>query len=653
MSAARCLRVSLLRTVMFVAAFLLVDVLSRAPIAQHTGLHELWPTVGVAALWLVAQRAAPVRWVDPVVLVAATVGLNLALGQTWAVATVCSLIVSVQVGTYLWLLSRPHPGTDGDAGRDGLRRPADLWLQLAAAGGAALSGAAVGLPGLWLATGTFSWPEATTVLICSFTSFLLYGGLAQQVGAVLAVRRARHGSLRAAWRQAVGELTRTRTIEYLAVIGCSLAGYGLALTVPGISMVFPLLVLTVWAAVRLSTIYLMAFSVVVTLVTGASALWESGPFATLASPQAQVLVAHLFAVTSALVGLVVVLSRDERLALTVELAAEKAQALRQAERMEAVVNSLSDGLAVTDADERLVLHNPAMSAVLGRVRTDPKVDPAQFYGFCRLDGTALTDDELPYRQAITDGQTHVMDVLVRNSDVPQGRIVRYTAAPVSDPHGRVHSAVQLLQDVTAERRQRDELADQATRLREQAHHDPLTGLYNRRYADERVPALIEQARAGGMPLTVALVDLDHFKRVNDTLSHPVGDQVLATTAAILRNGTAQITDTGFVARMGGEEFLIVLPDTTPTDAATHLDTLRLAIRNHHWQPVTGDLAVTASMGSTTTASATDPTYSSMLADADRNLYAAKHAGRDRVVNDPPPRPTPRRYRDAPVPSLAA
>ncbi|RZU50108.1 diguanylate cyclase (GGDEF)-like protein [Krasilnikovia cinnamomea] len=195
-----------------------------------------------------------------------------------------------------------------------------------------------------------------------------------------------------------------------------------------------------------------------------------------------------------------------------------------------------------------------------------------------------------------------------------------------------------------------EARTQAAQFRDQARTDPLTGLRNRRYVDEHLPGMINEARTRGANLTVALADLDHFKRINDTLSHDAGDQVLTTVATILRDALAEITDVGFIARMGGEEFLLVLPDANPAAAAAHLDTLRLAIRNHHWQPITGDLPVTVSMGSTTTATAPDPTQAGMLADADRNLYAAKHAGRDRVINNPPPHQGTRRYRDAPKPS---
>ncbi|BFU43994.1 diguanylate cyclase [Krasilnikovia sp. MM14-A1004] len=194
-----------------------------------------------------------------------------------------------------------------------------------------------------------------------------------------------------------------------------------------------------------------------------------------------------------------------------------------------------------------------------------------------------------------------------------------------------------------------EARTRAAQFRDQARTDPLTGLRNRRYVDEHLPGLIERARTSGANLTIALADLDHFKRINDTLSHAVGDEVLTTVATLLDTALTRITGAGFVARLGGEEFLLVLPDTAPADAATHLDDIRLTIRNHDWRPVTGDLPVTVSMGSTTTAGATDLTQSGLLADADRNLYAAKHAGRDRVVNNPPPHSGARRYRDAPKP----
>jgi diguanylate cyclase (GGDEF)-like protein len=177
---------------------------------------------------------------------------------------------------------------------------------------------------------------------------------------------------------------------------------------------------------------------------------------------------------------------------------------------------------------------------------------------------------------------------------------------------------------TAEARQ------EAERFREQARRDPLTGLRNRRFIDEHLPSLIADANTTGEPLAVAIVDLDHFKRINDTLSHEVGDQVLRTVAKLLEAELATAAPTGFAARLGGEEFLIALPGVALVEAARHLDDLRIAVRSHRWESVTGGIPVTVSVG-VAASNKTDVTGQlALLSAADRNLYAAKDRGRDRV-----------------------
>lgn len=172
-----------------------------------------------------------------------------------------------------------------------------------------------------------------------------------------------------------------------------------------------------------------------------------------------------------------------------------------------------------------------------------------------------------------------------------------------------------------------EARQEAERFREQARRDPLTGLRNRRYVDEQLPYLI----GTGSALTIAIVDLDHFKRINDRLSHDVGDQVLVMVAKVLEAELAAACPDGFVARLGGEEFLLVLPGSGPVDAAKQLDAIRSAIRGLAWQPVTKGLPVTVSIGVAGTPDMAEPTQPGLLSIADRNLYVAKHGGRDRVV----------------------
>ncbi len=172
-----------------------------------------------------------------------------------------------------------------------------------------------------------------------------------------------------------------------------------------------------------------------------------------------------------------------------------------------------------------------------------------------------------------------------------------------------------------------EARQEAERFREQARRDPLTGLHNRRFVDEQLPGLIET----DPNLTVAILDLDHFKRINDQLSHDVGDQVLKRVAGVLETSLTAVAPKGFVARMGGEEFVLVLPETPVRRAAKLLDGVRQAVARHDWNGLTRHLPVTVSIGVAGVAEADEPSQPTLLSIADRNLYAAKHGGRDRVV----------------------
>ena len=186
-------------------------------------------------------------------------------------------------------------------------------------------------------------------------------------------------------------------------------------------------------------------------------------------------------------------------------------------------------------------------------------------------------------------------------------------------------ALQAVFEATEARRASDH-------FREMAHRDALTGLYNRRYVNERLPALLGEAAVRRTPLSLAIVDLDHFKRVNDTLSHSTGDTVLQQVAQLLAEAA---TGPAIAARMGGEEFLLIFPEMDAAEAAQRCEALAAAdpgarlgadhrhAAGHH-QHRRDDRRPTAA--------ARRP---ALLAQADRNLYAAKRAGRDRVVVDTP------------------
>lgn len=174
-------------------------------------------------------------------------------------------------------------------------------------------------------------------------------------------------------------------------------------------------------------------------------------------------------------------------------------------------------------------------------------------------------------------------------------------------------------------RRADQLEELHGQLREQADRDPLTGLHNRRYLARELNRLATDRLA--LPLSLAVLDLDYFKSVNDRFGHAVGDQVLIRAAALLCDA---LRGADTVVRSGGEEFVLVMPATGERAAAACCERIRAAVRGADWEQVAPGLALTTSVGLATTQDQHD--LETALRIADQRLYCAKRSGRDRVVD---------------------
>lgn len=170
-------------------------------------------------------------------------------------------------------------------------------------------------------------------------------------------------------------------------------------------------------------------------------------------------------------------------------------------------------------------------------------------------------------------------------------------------------------------------ADEKSALQELATRDPLTGLHNRRFLDAALPRELARSERDGLPLAIIMMDLDHFKLVNDHYGHPAGDQVLKVLAQLLKTGARE---SDLICRYGGEEFVAIMPNMSSAQAIVRVDSWRHQLQDAHVQAGDAQIRVTLSAGIAMFPDhGNDPAL--LLARADEMLYRSKQEGRNRVT----------------------
>ena len=278
-----------------------------------------------------------------------------------------------------------------------------------------------------------------------------------------------------------------------------------------------------------------------------------------------------------------------------------------------VLEALTDGVVVLDPRGHLLGVNPAARALLrgpGRGGRDEQ-----------LIGSAWLDHVAPELVgALAGGRSGLVTTA-------RGTVLDVRVTELRRRAGRSPGTVVVLRDVTELERLRDELAHQAS-------HDALTEVPNRRSFEQRLADAVVSSRTSGSPVSVVALDLDHFKAINDTHGHAVGDRVLVEVARalsrILRPGET-------VARVGGEEFVLLLPGADAQDAVARAEEARAACAGVQVPVRGGTVGVTTSVG--VAQLSPDGSAEGLIREADRAMYAAKAAGRDRVVRAGEPTPS--------------
>ncbi len=306
------------------------------------------------------------------------------------------------------------------------------------------------------------------------------------------------------------------------------------------------------------------------------------------------------------------------------------------ERVKAALDSLVEGVVLINRQERIVLSNKAFEKHMGDFNQCLMGLKASNLNWT-VSKSQKQANGFPWQQAMREGVSQAAVPLTLQGVAGDARTFMVNGAPIIDDKGKTRGALATFDDVTpieaqntqlhkmlkALKKSRDEIRKQNRALQVLATQDPLTGCFNRRAFFERFEMEYNRAQRYGHELSCIMVDIDHFKLVNDKHGHPVGDKVLQKVSSLL---SACLRDSDVLCRYGGEEFCLILPECNAVGARNTAERIRRTIASQTYSGV----KITISLGVSSLES--DPgNPSELISQADKALYKAKAGGRNGVV----------------------
>ncbi len=305
-------------------------------------------------------------------------------------------------------------------------------------------------------------------------------------------------------------------------------------------------------------------------------------------------------------------------------------------RVMAAFDVLKEGVLILDENEYIVMANASFSQFVEKSLTELigfKGSELQWKEY----STPQQQQQLPWNQALREGKKQILLDLIFDNGKSKSRKFVVNAVPILGSTGEQRGVLATFDDVTELEEKNIELHGLVTDLRFSkqeidlqnkeleflASHDPLTLCLNRRALNQKFKDIFNTSQTEGSPLSCFMVDIDHFKSVNDTYGHSTGDEVIKAVAENLRQVTRE---NDLVGRYGGEEFCVVLPNLNWEQSKKIAERIRLAIAS----TTTADIQVRVSIGlSSLEQNASSP--NELIDQADQALYIAKESGRNRVV----------------------
>lgn len=311
-----------------------------------------------------------------------------------------------------------------------------------------------------------------------------------------------------------------------------------------------------------------------------------------------------------------------RFCMQIRVSSQESASARELTMLRAITANLPDPLYVKDREGRFLVANQGAADNNGAATPDDLLGKSDFDFFPRELAQSFWDDE---RKVILDGQPQISKEECIAEPGRKPRWVLSTKIPLRDSSGQIVGLVGVGRNITALKEAEAELKMARDELAFKAAHDSLTSLLSRGAILDMLNRELARTARGPASTTILLCDLDLFKRVNDIYGHPVGDEVLREVALRLLKAVRAYD---LIGRLGGEEFLIILPGCGAADAPQRVEQLQRAISASPIETTRVSIPLTISIGVFFVEEWERPTSEEVLREVDAALYASKAAGRN-------------------------